>query len=159
MIRCITPQTPEELAITRELFREYAQSLVIDLSFQNFEQELANLPGDYAAPYGTLIIAMYKGKAAGCCALRAITLPGYPRTAEMKRLYVRQSSRGMNIGKMLAQQVIEFATAAGYAAIVLDTLPNMTQAKKLYQNLGFEPIAPYYPNPIEGTQYLKLKLR
>ncbi len=153
-----TPQTAEQLTQTRALFREYAESLGIDLSFQHFEKELANLPGDYASPRGALILAYHGHELAGCCALRPTQLATHPNTAEMKRLYVKPTFRSQNLGESLANRIISEAKTIGYAAMLLDTLPNMTRARALYRALGFKPIAPYYDNPIPSTEYLKLTL-
>ncbi len=154
----MTPSTPEELAATHDIFREYAQGLGIDLCFQNFEEELATLPGDYAAPRGALLLARVDGAVAGCCALRPLDASDYPNAAEMKRLYVRKAFRGFGLGRQLAEAVLDAARQAGYASVLLDTLDDMEAARALYEDLGFEPIEPYYHNPIPGAHYLKVDL-
>jgi len=157
-IEILTPATPELLEATRTIFREYAQSLDIDLCFQNFEAELASLPGDYAMPAGALLLAFVDGELAGCGALRALPDADYPNACEMKRLYVRRAFRRFGIGRLLAQALMDRACAAGYSVVLLDTLDEMEVARGLYASLGFEPIPPYYFNPIPGAHYLKAEL-
>lgn len=149
---------PSELTRVRELFAEYARSLEIDLCFQNFEQELAELPGDYAAPRGTLMLAWSQGELVGCCAMRPLDAVDYPNACEMKRLYVRPSLRGSGLGRRLAEAVMEAAQQAGYTYMLLDTLSEMETARAMYQELGFTEIPPYYYNPIEGAHYLMARL-
>jgi len=153
-----TPATAQELELLRNLFREYADGLGVDLCFQNFEQELAELPGDYAAPRGALLLARVDGEAAGCCALRPIDSTDYPNAAEMKRLYVRSGFRGFGLGRELAEAVLDAARKAGYSCVLLDTLDDMEAARGLYEDLGFKEIPPYYHNPIAGAHYLKCAL-
>jgi putative acetyltransferase len=153
-----TPATPGDFDATREIFREYAASLGIDLCFQNFEAELAALPGDYAAPRGGLLLARVDGAVAACGAFRPIADVDYANACEMKRLYVRPGSRQLGLGRLLAQALIEAATRAGYSAMLLDTLDDMEAARSLYATLGFEEIPPYYFNPIPGAHYLKVQL-
>lgn len=142
----------------RTLFQEYAASLGIDLCFQDFESELATLPGAYAAPRGALALAVQRGQVAGCCALRAIDTSDYANACEMKRLYVRPGHRGTGIGRLLAEAIVEKGRVLGYDAILLDTLSDMEAARALYEELGFEEIPPYYFNPIAGAHYLKADL-
>ncbi len=142
------------LDATRILFREYADSLSIDLGFQNFDAELAGLPGDYVAPGGALLLAMVDGQAAGCVALRPLADCDYPNACEMKRLYVQRAFRRFGIGRLLALRLMELATQAGYSAMLLDTLDEMETARGLYVTLGFEEVPPYYFNPIAGAHYL-----
>ncbi len=142
----------------REIFREYAQSLAIDLAFQDFEAELASLPGDYAEPRGALLLALMDGEIAGCCALRPLDSVDYPNACEMKRLYVRRAYRGFGLGRQLAEATLDAARRAGYTCILLDTLDDMEAARALYEELGFEEVPPYYHNPIAGAHYLKAEL-
>jgi ribosomal protein S18 acetylase RimI-like enzyme len=154
----IAAVTDEHLDTVRFLFKEYAESIGIDLCFQAFEEELQQLPGDYAAPRGALLIAMANGQCAGCCALRPLDSVDYANASEMKRLYVRPSFRGLGIGRLLAEAILERARLADYASILLDTLDDMESARALYEELGFEEIPPYYFNPIAGAHYLKADL-
>jgi ribosomal protein S18 acetylase RimI-like enzyme len=142
------------LAEARALFREYQRALGVDLCFQGFDAELASLPGAYAPPRGRLYVGRVAGEAACCVALR----PHDATVAEMKRLYVRSAYRGRGFGKRLAETVIADARAAGYAAIVLDTLPDMASAQAMYVALGFRDIAPYTYNPIAGARFMRLAL-
>jgi ribosomal protein S18 acetylase RimI-like enzyme len=152
----ISPVTSEDhLRLTHTLFREYADSLGVDLCFQGFEKELAELPGDYAPPKGRLLLAFHGLKEAGCVALRPLD----DRIGEMKRLYVRPPLRGLGIGKALAVSAIDEARKIGYDRLRLDTLPAMAEAIALYRFLGFREIAPYRLNPIKGALYLELLLR
>ena len=150
-----TPSLPHELDAVRTIFREYADSLGIDLHFQNFDAELAQLPGEYAAPRGHLLLAEVYGAIAGCCALRPLDSADYPNAAEMKRLYVRKAFRGFGLGRELAEAVLDAARQGGYACVLLDTLDEMESARALYTDLGFEEIPPYYHNPVAGAHYLK----
>lgn len=145
---------PRDIAIVRELFREYAATLGIDLDFQNFEGELADLPGKYAAPGGCILLAWQDGVPVGCVALRPVDA----RRGEMKRLYVRPAARGQRLGHALATRVCDEARAAGYQAICLDTLETMTPALHLYAALGFTPVAPYVFNPLAGAVFLGREL-
>ena len=157
-IRLQTPDTPEQLDAARGLFREYAQDLGIDLCFQNFDAELATLPGDYAEPQGALLLAFVDGGLAGCGAFRPLHDVDYANACEMKRLYVRPAFRRFGLGRMLAEALIDRAVQAGYSAMLLDTLDDMESARGLYATLGFVEIPPYYFNPIAGAHYLKVDL-
>ena len=147
--------TPSQIAAARDIFREYALGLGVDLCFQGFEEELAELPGDYAAPQGALWLAMVGEAVAGCCALRPLQSVEHQSACEMKRLYVRPAYRGLGLGLTLAQAVMQSARSAGYACMLLDTLEDMRSARGVYAELGFQPVAPYYHNPIAGAHYLK----
>jgi ribosomal protein S18 acetylase RimI-like enzyme len=155
----VNPGSPELLNATREILREYAQALGVDLCFQNFEDELRQLPGDYAPPQGVLLLATVDGQVAGCVALRPLPDVDYANACEMKRLYVRPAFRRFGLGRQLAQALMDHAVQAGYSAMLLDTLDDMEAARELYESLGFEAIAPYYFNPIAGAHYLKADLR
>ncbi|MES2978952.1 MAG: GNAT family N-acetyltransferase [Pseudomonadota bacterium] len=157
-ISFITPATPEQIEAIRLLFREYAEQLNVDLCFQDFDAEVANLPGDYQEPEGALLLALVDGEVAGCCALRALTTVDYPNAAEMKRLYVRDQFRRLGVGRLLAEAILDAARVAGYHCVLLDTLDEMESARALYVELGFNEVPPYYHNPIAGAHYLKADL-
>ncbi len=142
----------------RDIFREYAATLSVDLCFQDFDAELAGLPGDYAAPRGALLLARVDGAVAGCCALRPMDSSDYPNASEMKRLYVRKAFRGFGLGRQLAEAILDEARRAGYSSVLLDTLDDMEAARALYEDLGFADIPPYYHNPHAGAHYLKVDL-
>ncbi len=142
----------------REIFSDYARSLPVDLSFQNFDAELETLPGDYAAPGGRLLLAYVDAELAACGAMRGLADTDYANACEMKRLYVRPAFRRFGLGRMLAQTLLDEARGAGYSVMLLDTLDEMEAARGLYASLGFEEIAPYYFNPIAGAHYLKAEL-
>jgi putative acetyltransferase len=147
-------RTEQDIQQARELFREYAAGLGVDLSFQQFDQELAQLPGAYAPPAGRLLLACYNGELGGCCALRSLAAD----IGELKRLYVRPQFRGCNIGRALVEASLEAARQIGYERLRLDTLPTMQGARALYAALGFKEIPPYRHNPIPGTAFLELSL-
>ncbi|MES2512431.1 MAG: GNAT family N-acetyltransferase [Pseudomonadota bacterium] len=157
-LQLITPDTPELLQATRLIFQEYAEGLGIDLEFQDFEAELAALPGDYQAPHGALLLALLDGEVAGCCALRPLHSADYSNACEMKRLYVRKAFRRFGLGRQLAEAILDAARIAGYRHVLLDTLSDMESARALYEDLGFADIPPYYHNPIAGAHYLKADL-
>ena len=145
-----------EVELVRELFLEYASSLGIDLAFQGFDHELLTLPGDYAPERrGALLLAWADGACLGCVAVRALD----PPRCEMKRLFVRPAGRGLGLGRRLAEEAIERARVLGYARMLLDTLPAMSEARALYRSLGFVETTPYRFNPIPGTTFLELQLR
>ncbi|MFM2058802.1 MAG: hypothetical protein RLY71_3187 [Pseudomonadota bacterium] len=146
------------LDAAREIFREYAASLGIDLCFQGFDAELARLPGEYAQPEGLLLLALVDGEIAGCGAFRRLTDVDYPNACEMKRLYVRRPFRRFGLGRVIAETLIDRAREAGYSTMLLDTLDDMESARELYASLGFSEVPPYYYNPIPGAHYLKADL-
>ncbi len=138
------------------MFEEYHEGLGLDLCFQNFEQELVSLPGDYAPPDGRLFLAMENNEVAGCIALRKLD----DGICEMKRLYVRPPFRGAGLGRLLAESLIDTAREIGYEKMRLDTLPGkMDRAIAMYQRLGFKNIDSYYFNPVEGAAFMELDLR
>ena len=145
---------PERVSTSRALFEEYADSLAIDLCFQGFDQELAELPGAYAPPRGRLVIAVVDGEAAGCVALR----PLEDGDCELKRLYVRPQRRGLGLGRRLAEEALAAARELGYRRIVLDTLPSMSEAQALYRALGFREIDAYTENPVPGATFMAVDL-
>ncbi|NBO12850.1 MAG: GNAT family N-acetyltransferase [Betaproteobacteria bacterium] len=148
-----------DLEQVRALFLEYAASLQIDLGFQGFEQELLELPGEYALHRGgALLLARVDGQAAGCGAMRAFPDADYSNACEMKRVYVRPAFRSIGLGRQLAIRLMDEATSVGYSCMLLDTLDDMEAARGLYESLGFEEIPPYYFNPIAGAHYLKADL-
>ncbi len=145
----------EALRAAAGLFREYAESLGIDLAFQHFDDEMGRLPGEYEPPLGCLLVAVSSGEAVGCAAMRAFEGP----VCEMKRLYIRPPFRGSGLARLLCGAVIDRACKAGYDRMRLDTLPSMETARTLYASLGFRAIAPYRFNPVEGAAFLELDLR
>ena len=165
-----------DLRAVRTIFEEYARTLSVDLGFQNFDAELATLPGDYAAPRGTLLLALIGaqeqapatdawprpdgawGQVAGCCALRPLDTVDHVNAAEMKRLYVRPGFRGLGLGRHLVEATLDAARHAGYSCVLLDTLDEMESARALYEDLGFAEVPPYYHNPVAGSHYLKVDL-
>ena len=157
-IALVTPSTSEDIAAVRQIFTEYAQSLNVDLCFQDFEAELELLPGEYAAPRGALLLAMVNQQVAGCCALRPLDSADDPNASEMKRLYVRPAYRRLGLGRQLAEAILDAARQFDYSCVLLDTLDEMETARALYEDLGFEEIPPYYHNPLPGAHYLKVML-
>jgi ribosomal protein S18 acetylase RimI-like enzyme len=147
--------TPDDIQNARQLFEEYAASLGFSLCFQNFDQELASLPGKYSAPSGCLLLAYSNEQLAGCIALRQLDTD----TCEMKRLFVRPDFRGARLGKVLVDAIIAEARAIGYKRMCLDTVPGkMDRAIGLYEAIGFRDVEPYYDNPVEGARFMELHL-
>jgi GNAT superfamily N-acetyltransferase len=157
-VRLVVADSDALIDAARELFREYAASLDVDLCFQNFDAELAGLPGEYAEPRGVLLLAFVDDKLAGCVAMRGLADVDHANACEMKRLFVRRAFRRFGLGRLLAQALMERAASAGYSTMLLDTLDEMESARELYATLGFEEVAPYYFNPIAGAHYLKAPL-
>jgi ribosomal protein S18 acetylase RimI-like enzyme len=148
-------ETPAQITQARELFLEYAQSLGFSLCFQNFDKELAGLPGDYAPPDGRLLLAEHEGQLSGCAALHRLDAT----SGEMKRLYVRPGFRGLRLGRTLAERILTEAASIGFRRIRLDTVQGkMDDAIALYRRLGFREIEPYRQNPIAGALYMELEL-
>ncbi len=152
-LQALQVESPEQIAVIRELFLEYAQSLGFSLCFQSFDTELAGLPGDYAPPDGRLLLATRDGQPAGCVALHKVD----HEICEMKRLYLRPQFRGKGLGRVLAERIIADARQIGYKRLRLDTVePMMQAAVAMYRQLEFREIAPYRENPIEGALYMEL---
>lgn len=149
---------PHLLAAARDILAEYGGSLGIDLTFQAFDEELADLPGRYAGPQGALLLALVDDEVAGCAAMRPLMDVDYPNACEMKRLYVRPAFRRFGLGRVLARTVMDLAVGAGYSTMLLDTLLDMEAARELYGSLGFVEVPPYYFNPLPGAHYLKAEL-
>ena len=151
----VQAETSEQIETARELFREYQEWLGISLCFQNFDDEVANLPADYRMPNGRLLIAIKDGDVVGCIALRKLT----DDACEMKRLFLRPQFRGEGLGREMVQRIIDEAREIGYERMRLDTLPRwMDQAIALYEQFGFRDIPPYYDNPVAGARFMELIL-
>ena len=156
MVKLVQAESTAQVADARKLFIEYSDWLGLDLCFQNFEKELAELPGAYAPPDGRLFLALSENELAGCVCLRKIG----DGVCEMKRLYVRPEFRGLGIGKLMAARLIEEARALSYERMRLDTLPaQMGEAIRMYRSLGFFEIEPYYHNPVAGALFMELRLK
>jgi putative acetyltransferase len=150
----IEAQTSADIANVRELFVEYQRNLGVDLCFQSFDEELKTLPGRYARPTGRLLLASEGEPVLGVAALRALD----DNDCEMKRLYVRPAGRGLGLGRLLATTLINEARIQGYRRMLLDTLPSMADAQRIYRSMGFKEIEPYCENPIVGTLYMAFDL-
>lgn len=148
------PASAAEWRTARRLVEEYAASLNLDLSFQNFAQELEQLESEYSAPAGAFLLSRKDGVFVGCVGLRKLS----DSVGEIKRLYVEPAARGLGLGEVLVRSIVDEAKQLKYTRLVLDTLPSMLAARSLYQALGFKPIAPYRYNPVAGTAYLELQL-
>ena len=152
----VSAETAEQIEQAGHLFREYQSWLQIDLCFQNFEKELAQLPGDYAQPAGRLLLAYEDSQLAGCVALRKLD----EAICEMKRLFLREEFRGRGLGHQLIAAIIQEAKQIGYERMRLDTLPpKMNDAIALYQTYGFKQIERYYDNPVPAAMFMELDLR
>jgi GNAT superfamily N-acetyltransferase len=155
VVEIVQANSPVEIAMAHELFQEYAAGLGIDLSFQGFDAELAGLPGSYAPPAGRLLLALAKGDAAGCVALRPVA----EGCCELKRLFVRPAFRGQGLGKRLAQRLITEGRLIGYTTVRLDTLHTMRAAIQLYESIGFVRCRRYYSTPLPHTVFMELTLQ
>lgn len=154
-IRLAQPQSDADWQRARQLVEEYAASLELDLSFQNFAHEVEHLASEYASPPGAFLVADEGGVQLGCAGLRRFS----DGIGEVKRLYVRPAARGRGLGRLLAEGIVSRARRLGYRRLLLDTLPSMSQAQSLYLSVGFKPTAPYRFNPVAGTVFLELVLR
>jgi ribosomal protein S18 acetylase RimI-like enzyme len=148
-------EKPDEIENVKQLFLEYAESLNFDLCFQNFDEELQQLPGRYSPPEGRLLIALNDNKPAGCAALRKHN----EHTCEMKRLYVKPEFRHFGLGKILVDKLLDEAKMIGYKKMILDTVPSMESARKIYESIGFKETKPYYYNPQPGTIFMSINLK
>jgi putative acetyltransferase len=156
LLTVIQAETPQQIATARELMMEYSAALGIDLCFQNFDEEMGTLPGKYAPPEGRILLAYWGGQPAGVVALRPVA---EPRTCEMKRLFVRTAFRGKSVGRALAEGVIAAARDCGYSRMRLDTIQGkMDSAIRLYRELGFREVPPYYPSPVRETLFMELSM-
>lgn len=155
-MKLIQAAFPDQIAQARNLFKEYEAWIEVDLCFQNFEKELAALPGDYAPPDGRLLLAFDNERLAGCVALRKIG----DGVCEMKRLFVRPEFHGKGLGRELIETILKQAREIGYERMRLDTLPDqMAKAIALYRQIGFTEIEPYYANPVKGAMFMEMDLR
>ena len=154
MNEVILATTDSDITAMRQLFEEYAASLAVDLGFQHFDQELVSLPGAYSSPRGALFLARADGLAAGCIGLR----PFSNSVGELKRLYVLPAFRGRGFARSLVLSAIAAARSIGYSALFLDTLSSMRSAIALYESIGFQRTAPYYPNPLPDVLYFHMSL-
>lgn len=151
-LRIVPALNPAQIELVRTVFREYAASLGVDLCFQDFDSELAGLPGEYSPPEGRLYLAYIEGTLAGCVAMRKWSAD----SGEMKRLYVRDGFRGHKVGRLLTERIVSDARVCGYRTLRLDTLPQMAHAIALYRSMGFKEIAPYRDNPVPGALFFEL---
>ncbi len=154
----IRPAAEPDWPAAQTILLEYAATLPTDLVQQAFEREVAHLPGDYAAPRGSLLLAWVDDLLAGCCAMRPLDDSDHMGAVEMQRLFVRPAFRGLGLGKMLAEAALDFARMQGYDCVLLDTLDTMEVARQLYEDLDFYEIDPYYNSPLAGAHYLKRDL-
>jgi putative acetyltransferase len=160
MLRIQPALSEGTISQARNLFREYASTLAGDVCLKDFDRELASLPGLYAPPSGRLLLAIQESAESprepiGCAALRRLR----PDVCEMKRLYIRSAFRGQGAARQLVNELIGEARSIGYKSMVLDTLPSMEGAQKLYRTLGFREIPSYQDNPIPGAFFFELALR
>ena len=154
MTELFNARFPEDREDVLAIFREYVASTSVDLAFQDFEAEFACLPGKYASPEGTIVLAKNHGAVVGCAALRKVNAT----TCELKRVYVRPAAMGANIGRRLVENMLQEARVIGYTTMCLDVLPEFVAAQKLYESMGFVPTEPVSYNPVPGTKFLALKM-
>lgn len=155
MINIIEANNKETLILVKNLFIDYSKELNVSLCFQNFDNEVSNLPGIYSRPNGCIFLAFYNGEAAGCVALKKLE----EDVCEMKRLYVKPDFRKFGIGKLLIDRIIQESRIIGYSTMKLDTLARLKPAIKLYNSYGFNKIVPYYENPLDNVVYMELDLK
>jgi GNAT superfamily N-acetyltransferase len=153
-IRLVEPRTDHAWQRARQLIEAYAESLGLDLSFQNFEHELEHLRGEYSAPEGAFLLAQDDNGYLGCVGVRRFDADA----GEVKRLYVLPAARGRGVGRLLAEGIVKAARELGYRRLLLDTLPSMQAARALYRTMGFTPTEAYRFNPVAGTTFLELDL-
>jgi GNAT superfamily N-acetyltransferase len=153
-VRLLQATTADEWNEARRLVREYAATLGVDLSFQNFDQELEDFPIEYSAPGGAFILAEDAGRYVACIGVRQFAA----EVGEIKRLYVAPAARGRGLGRLLVERIIAEARQLGYRSLLLDTLPFMKEAQALYLSMGFQPTTAYRFNPIVGSAFLRLDL-
>ena len=153
-IQILRANTTQDFATARALFIEYAAGLDIDLAFQGFQQEIDTLPDHYGQWDTCILIAGEAQNISGCIGVRRFDA----QTCEMKRLYVREHAQGTGVGRLLAREAIAFAMRCGYKSMILDSLPTMVRAIKLYRSLGFKQVPAYYSSPVKGTLYMELRL-
>ena len=150
----IRPAETDDIPEVRAMLREYVAWIGLDLAFQEIDEEIADLPGDYDEPTGALLVAEENHHLIGMIALRAMT----GSVCEMKRLFVRPEARGRGVAKDLVARLLDQARHLNYEEVRLDTLPMMGNAQALYESIGFYDIAPYYKTPIEGTRFMAKRL-
>jgi GNAT superfamily N-acetyltransferase len=156
-IRIDVATTPAQFDLARALILEYAEWLAVDLAFQDHETEMADIGQVYGPPMGRLYLAMVDGEAAGCMAVHPLPAPG---EGELKRLYVRPAFRGLGLGRILMERIIEAAREIGYRVLRFDTWPErMPEPQAMYRRLGCVETPPYYDNPVKGVIFLKLELK
>ena len=153
-IGLVQPKSEDDWRHARQLIEQYAASLDVDLSFQNFEHEFQHLESEYAPPAGGFLLAEENGIFFGCVGLRHFAAG----VGEIKRLYATPAARGRRVGRLLAEGIVDIARRSGYARLLLDTLPSMKEAQSLYASMGFKPTAAYRFNPVPGTSFLELTL-
>lgn len=156
MLSILQAESAQQIATARELMMEYAAALGFDLCFQNFDEEMRTLPGQYAPPAGRILLACWGNETAGVVAMRPM---GQIGVCEMKRLYARPAFRGKSVGRALVNRLIAEARTCGYKSMRLDTIQGkMDHAIALYRELGFKEVPAYYTSPVKETLFLELLL-